>query len=53
VKDAEYIALITNYRTPYPIGQEEFDQKITELKESGKYQVLYENYDLLIMKLVK
>jgi uncharacterized membrane protein len=52
VKEAEYIALVTNFRTTYPISREEFDQKVMEYKNSGKYQVVYENYDLLIMRKV-
>jgi uncharacterized membrane protein len=52
VKDAEYIALVTNFRTTYPISREEFDQKVNEYKNAENYQVVYENYDLLIMKKV-
>lgn len=52
VKNAYFIALITDKRTSYPLNREDFNRKIKEYKESGNYNILYENNDLLIMKKV-
>lgn len=50
VKDADYIALVTNNRTAYPISSNELKSKVEELKNSLLFDVVYDNYDLLILK---
>jgi uncharacterized membrane protein len=50
IKDAEYIVLITKYRSPYPLREEEFAMRWEELKNSGEFAPIYDANNLLILK---
>lgn len=50
VKDAKYIALFTENRSSYPLSKEDFDNKVSEYKNSEKYSVIYNDNDLLIFE---
>jgi uncharacterized membrane protein len=50
IKNAEYLAIIKNKRSPWPLTDEEHTQKIQELSNSGRFQILKEDEDLIILK---
>lgn len=49
VKDAEYIVLLKNAQSTYPLSTQEYSDKIREIRASGKYSVGYESEDLVIL----
>lgn len=53
IRDAEYVALFTAKRGTYPLTEEEFNEKIGELKESGEFHVVYEENDLVILRRIR
>ena len=50
VKDADYIALITNNRSPYPLSKEDFNHIVDEYKNSKDFFIVYDDFDLIIFK---
>ncbi len=50
VKDAEYIVLLTQGRDPYPFLPADYPDHLKELRDSGKYEVVQEAHDLLILR---
>lgn len=50
IKNAEYLAIIKNSRSPWPLTDEAHAQKIQELSNSGRFQILKEDQDFIILK---
>ncbi|HAP69238.1 MAG TPA: hypothetical protein DCR04_05850 [Flavobacteriales bacterium] len=49
LNDAEYVALLTNGRDPYPVDSLDFPLKIQELRNSAA-EIVYDENDFLIIK---
>lgn len=50
IKDAAYIVLFSADQGTYPLKKEDFITKVSTLKESDKFKVIYDDNDLLIFK---
>lgn len=50
IRDAEYVCIYRKGDT-FPVTQEEFDRKTNEMLESGKYEVLVDSENFLMVKL--
>jgi len=50
IKKVNYIALIANNSSYYPMKKKSFTKKINELKNNNKWDILYNKNDLLILK---
>ncbi|MFC2150953.1 DUF2079 domain-containing protein [Bacteroidota bacterium] len=50
VKDADYIALITNDSPKYPLSEDDFNKIVEEYKESTEFEIFFYKKDLLIFK---
>jgi uncharacterized membrane protein len=50
VKDSDYIVVFTDKRSPYPLSNEEFKIKIKDYVNFGRFKVIYDKNDLLILK---
>ncbi|MBI9066749.1 MAG: DUF2079 domain-containing protein [Salinivirgaceae bacterium] len=50
VKDADYIILFTSKRTCYPLSRDKFNERLVTLRESDKFELLYDENHLLILR---
>jgi uncharacterized membrane protein len=50
VKDAEYIVLLVRNCSYYPLTEESFIEEVSQIRESGEYQIISESEDCLIIK---
>ncbi|MCD4769028.1 MAG: DUF2079 domain-containing protein [Bacteroidales bacterium] len=49
INDAEYIVLLKNARSTYPLSTQEYLDSVSYIRDSGKYSVEYESEDLLVL----
>jgi len=52
IKDAEYIVLFQSKRGSYPMKKDKYAQQISEYKNSEEFDVIYDDNDLLIFKIL-
>jgi uncharacterized membrane protein len=50
IKDAKYIVLLSKGRSHYPLSDEQFVEKVVELKKSNQFEIVHDKFDLLIFK---
>lgn len=50
LKDAEYLAILTDGRDPYPVDSLKLPHLIAELKSDSTNQILFDESDFLIVK---
>lgn len=50
MNDASYVVLLTKHTSTYPLNEEEFATKKTELQKSESYTVIYDSDQLLIVR---
>lgn len=50
LNDAEYVALLLIPGSTYPLNQENFNQKLADLKQDSTNVIVYDTKDLLIIK---
>jgi uncharacterized membrane protein len=50
LKDAEYIAILTDKRDPYPFLPKDWPQHLTEVRSNPDYQILHDADNVLIVK---
>ncbi len=50
LKDAEYIAILTDKRDPYPFLRADWPQHLQEVRSNKDYEILYDADDVIIIK---
>jgi uncharacterized membrane protein len=50
LKDAEYLAILTDGRNPYPVDSLKFQQLLMDLRNDSSNQILFDDADFLIVK---